>query len=83
MITKKTYADVTDAIMDTMAELSGNDVAELHNMVCSNKIRYNEAEDNFDTMDVDMDENCVYCGQKCWEGEMCDEQQAGGFNKEN
>ena len=50
--------------------------------------------DHFDTMQVweeDLDDgtedmnkddngNCQYCGQKCWEGQMCDEQQAGGFN---
>jgi hypothetical protein len=30
--------------------------------------------------DTDDDGNCQYCGQKCWEGQMCDEQQAGGFN---
>ena len=33
-----------------------------------------------DTMDTDDKDNCVYCGQKCWRGDMCDEQQAGGFN---
>jgi hypothetical protein len=33
-----------------------------------------------DIIEKDDDGNCVYCGQKCWEGEMCDEQQAGGFN---
>lgn len=32
-------------------------------------------------VEKDDDGNCVYCGQKCWEGQMCDEQQAGGFNK--
>jgi hypothetical protein len=35
-----------------------------------------------DVIDKDDDGNCKYCGQKCWEGEMCDEQQAGGFNNE-
>ena len=34
-----------------------------------------------DEIDVDDKDNCIYCGQKCYEGEMCDEQQAGGFNK--
>jgi hypothetical protein len=33
-----------------------------------------------DDCEKDDDGNCVYCGEKCWEGEMCDEQQAGGFN---
>lgn len=32
-------------------------------------------------VEKDDDGNCVYCGQKCWDGQMCDEQQAGGFNK--
>lgn len=30
-------------------------------------------------IDKDEDGNCLYCGQKCFRGEMCDEQQAGGF----
>lgn len=30
--------------------------------------------------DLDDDGNCRYCGEKCFEGECCDEQQAGGFN---
>jgi len=33
-----------------------------------------------DEYETDDDGNCKYCGEKCWEGEMCDEQQAGGFN---
>ncbi len=28
---------------------------------------------------TDDDGNCVFCGAKCFEGEMCDEQQADGF----
>jgi hypothetical protein len=28
---------------------------------------------------MDDEGYCAFCGQKCWEGEMCDEQQAGGF----
>jgi hypothetical protein len=35
-----------------------------------------------DNLETDDDGNCVYCGGKCFEGEMCDEQQAGGFNNE-
>jgi hypothetical protein len=31
-------------------------------------------------LDLDDDGNCKYCGQKCFDGQMCDEQQAGGFN---
>ena len=30
--------------------------------------------------DLDDDGFCTYCGCSCWEGEMCDEQQAGGFD---
>ena len=33
-------------------------------------------------IDVDKDGNCIYCGKECWDGEMCDDQQAGGFNEE-
>jgi hypothetical protein len=33
-------------------------------------------------VEKDDDGNCKYCGQKCWEGQMCDEQQAGGFNND-
>ena len=33
-----------------------------------------------DKIDLDDDGNCLYCGQDCFNGEMCDEQQAGGFN---
>lgn len=32
-----------------------------------------------DKVNVDDEDNCIYCGQKCWQGDMCDEQQAGGF----
>ena len=35
-----------------------------------------------DEIEMDEDENCIYCGNKCYNGEMCDEQQAGGFNRE-
>ena len=34
---------------------------------------------DFDQVDRDEKGNCIYCGQKCWIGDMCDEQQAGGF----
>jgi hypothetical protein len=32
--------------------------------------------------DTDDEGNCLYCGQDCFSGagQMCDEQQAGGFN---
>ena len=28
---------------------------------------------------IDEEGNCIYCGQRCQDGQMCDEQQAGGF----
>jgi hypothetical protein len=37
--------------------------------------------DDDEDIETDDDGNCIYCGQKCFEGQMCDEQQAGGFNK--
>jgi hypothetical protein len=37
-----TFADVTDSITDTMGELDGEAIAEIHNNVCSRKIRYVE-----------------------------------------
>jgi len=41
-------------------------------------------EDLIGDIETDDDGNCLYCGQKCWAngGQMCDEQQAGGFNHE-
>lgn len=30
-------------------------------------------------IDKDEDGNCLYCGTMCFRGDMCDEQQAGGF----
>jgi hypothetical protein len=36
----------------------------------------------FETYEKDDDGNCLYCGRKCWDGELCDEQQAGGFNND-
>jgi len=32
-----------------------------------------------DEIEVDDDGDCKYCGERCFDGEMCDEQQAGGF----
>lgn len=31
-------------------------------------------------IDVDHNDDCIYCGEKCYRGQMCDEQQAGGFD---
>jgi hypothetical protein len=39
-----------------------------------------DLEDGTEDMDKDDNGNCLYCGKKCWDGEMCDEQQAGGFS---
>ena len=78
---QKTYVGVASEIVAALSELSGAEVAEVYNQLCRNKVKYSEKYDHFDTIEVDIDENCVYCGQKCWEGEMCDEQQAGGFKK--
>lgn len=30
------------------------------------------------SLEIDSDGNCVYCGQKCFQGRMCDGQQTGG-----
>jgi len=30
---------------------------------------------------LDDDNKCVYCGQNCFEGQMCDEFAAGGFSE--
>ena len=37
-----TFADITDNITDTMGEMEGETIAEIHNSVCSRKIRYVE-----------------------------------------
>jgi hypothetical protein len=34
-----------------------------------------------DEIEKDNEGNCIYCGQKCFDGQMCDEQQAGGFGE--
>lgn len=73
-----TFADVIDDIRDALGEADGEFVANIYNQVSSKQIRYTE--DSFwDEMDTDDDGNCLYCGYKCWEGDMCDEQKAGGF----
>jgi hypothetical protein len=33
-------------------------------------------------VEVDGYGACIYCGMHCCEGQMCDEQQAGGFKHE-
>jgi len=35
----------------------------------------NEEQDNH----IDDNGNCIYCGERCFDGEGCDEQNAGGF----
>ena len=47
-----TYRDVTDSITDTLAELDGEEVAKIHNMICLMKIAYNETTDEFDMIDT-------------------------------
>jgi hypothetical protein len=37
-----TFSQVTDSITDTMIEMEGETIAEIHNSVCSRKIRYVE-----------------------------------------
>lgn len=37
-------------------------------------------ENQEENLDLDDEGKCLYCGQDCFEGEMCDEQQAGGFD---
>ena len=39
-----------------------------------------DLEDGTEDMNKDDNGNCIYCGQKCWDGQMCDEQQSDGFN---
>jgi hypothetical protein len=36
------FAMVTSSIVDTMAELEGEQIAEIHNQICSRKINYVE-----------------------------------------
>jgi len=36
-------------------------------------------EEEEDEIKTDDDGNCEFCGEKCFDGEMCDEQQADGF----
>ena len=40
-----------------------------------------ESERSYQRWELDEEGRCIYCGEKCFEGEMCDEQQAGGFNE--
>jgi hypothetical protein len=77
----KTYTMIMDNIHDTMAELNGEEVANIHNQICSNKVKYNSLRDMFDDIETNDDEKCKYCGEECWNGDMCDEQRAGGFNE--
>ena len=37
-----TFQDIVDNISDTMIELTGEEVVDLHNKVCSRKIKYTE-----------------------------------------
>lgn len=53
------------------------------NAIDADDIEITPQDDDEDNIEKDDDGNCKYCGQKCWKGEMCDEQQAGGFNEED
>jgi len=46
------------------------------------KIDYDYISVNGDLIRIDDAKNCVYCGQRCYEGELCDEQQADGFEQQ-
>lgn len=37
-------------------------------------------QDILDVINTDDNGNCIFCGEECFKGEMCDEQQADGFN---
>lgn len=54
------------------------DVQPQIKMTVDSKVTVIEVKD--DEIEKDDDEMCSFCGERCWEGEMCDEQQAGGFN---
>jgi hypothetical protein len=87
------YADDSDQYHDSnIAFLQSLSVAELQAMVdieddyeedfdADGEVTISDYDDE-ENCDKDDDGNCLYCGQKCWEGEMCDEQQAGGFNND-
>lgn len=79
---KLQFATVMDRIRDVIKVFDGEELAKLHNDLCKWKVKYNEKDDVWDEIDINADGNCLYCGQECWDGELCDEQQAGGFNKE-
>jgi len=36
------FSMITDSIVDTMGELDGEQIAEIHNQICSRKIKYVE-----------------------------------------
>jgi len=59
------------------------DVYGQNDLVDTMTVWEDDLDDGVDTIEKDDDGNCKYCGQKCFEGEMCDEQQAGGFNDED
>ena len=67
-------------IADTLRhEIDGEQIAKIHNDLCAKKIHYN-GDSCFNEMQIDDNQKCIFCGQECWDGELCDEQQAGGFN---
>lgn len=78
--------------MNLFRELNEKEEKEFRNWARENykagelisKIWHPIVQDECDKMnrsnELDDDGNCLYCGQKCFEGECCDEQQAGGFS---
>ena len=37
-----TFTDIVDNVVDTMTELEGEEIVEIHNQICSRKIQYVE-----------------------------------------
>ena len=54
---------------------------ELQNLIERCLTVYDDEMNDGEEIEIEKDENgnCLYCGKKCFHGEMCDEQQAGGF----
>lgn len=43
-----TFNDIVDNIFETLKEMDADDVASVHNHVCSRKIRYDEEADRWE-----------------------------------
>jgi hypothetical protein len=47
----------------------------------SEELPVDDAETDMEVnIQLDDNGNCEFCGEKCWLGQGCDEQMAGGFN---